>query len=78
MDIKLELISNAISETVIERLGTVCIDADKIADTSAIKVLSEIQKIIQNDDISDFEAIEQIVVIFEKYGVSAGTRHDFG
>ena len=78
MNIKLELLSNAISEIVIERLGTICIDADKIADTVAIKVLSEIQATIKNDYISDFDAIEQIVLIFEKYGIGAGTRHDFG
>ncbi len=78
MDIKLELLSNAISELVMQRLDTISIDADKIADTVAITMLSEIQKIIQNDEISDFDAIEKIVVLFEKYGVDAGVRHDFG
>ena len=78
MDIKLELLSNAISELVMQRLDTISIDADRIADTVAIAMLSEIQKIIQNDEISDFDAIENIVVLFEKYGVDAGVRHDFG
>ena len=78
MDIKLELLSNAISELVMQRLDAIGIDADKIADTVAIAMLSEIQKIIQNDEISDFDAIEKIVVLFEKYGVDAGVRHDFG
>lgn len=77
MDIKLELLSNAISELVMQRLDTINIDADKIADTVAITMLSEIQKIIQDDDVSDFDAIEKIVVLFEKYGVDAGIRHDF-
>ena len=77
MDIKLELLSNAISELVMQRLDTINIDADKIADTVAITMLLEIQKIIQDDDVSDFDAIEKIVVLFEKYGVDAGIRHDF-
>ena len=60
------------------RLGTIGIDADTIADTTATLILSEIKKIISNENISDFDAIEQIVIIFEKYGIDAGTRHDFG
>ncbi len=78
MNIKLELLSNTISDIVMQRLGDIDIDADKIADTIAINALSEIQKVIQNEDISDFDAIEEIVCIFEKYKISAGVRHDFG
>lgn len=78
MDIKLELLASTISELIVQRLDTISIDADKIVDTAAITMLSEIQKIIQNDEISDFDAIEKIVVLFEKYGVDAGVRHDFG
>ncbi len=78
MNIKLELLSNSISDTVVQSLRNISIDADKIADTTAINALSEIQKVIQNDDISDFDAVEEIVCIFEKYKISAGARHDFG
>lgn len=78
MNIKLELLSGSISDTVIQRLKEIDIDADKIADTAAISALSEIQNIIQNDDVSDFDAVEQIVCIFEKYKISAEIRHDFG
>ena len=39
MNIKLELISNAITKSIIQN-----IDADKIADTTAINMLSEIQE----------------------------------
>lgn len=78
MNIKLELLTNAISELVVQRLDTISIDADEIADTVAITMLTEIQKIIKNDEISDFDAIEKIVILFEKYGVDAGIRHDFG
>ena len=53
------------------------IDASQIADSNAIQVLSEIQKVIQDENQSDFDAIEEIVCIFEKYKISAGFRHDF-
>lgn len=78
MNIKLELISNAITELVIQKLDVINIDTDKIADTTAIKALSEIQTVIQNNNLSDFDAIENIVCIFEKYNIDAKLRHDFG
>ena len=78
MHIKLELLLNSISDVVIQSLKNVSFDADQIADTTAINALSEIQTIIQKDHISDFDAVEEIVNIFEKYNISAGTRHDFG
>lgn len=76
MDIKLELLKNEISELVAGRLDTLNIDADKIADTVAISALSEIQTIIKSN-LSDFDAVEKIVLIFEKYNLSCGGRHDF-
>lgn len=77
MNIKLELLSEAITETVRSRLDRLDIDVDKIAEATAISVLSEIQQVIQNDDMSDFYAMEAIVRIFEKYHINAGIRHDF-
>ena len=53
------------------------IDENKIADTVAIKMLSEIQEIIRNENYSDFDAIEEIVCIFEKYNLDAGACHNF-
>ncbi len=78
MNIKLELLKEEIADYVMSRMEGLDIDADKIADTVAINALSEIQNVIQNDDISDFDAIEQIVCIFEKHNISARARHDFG
>lgn len=78
MNIKLELISKTVAELVVKRLDMLEIDVSKIADTAAISALSEIQKVIQADKISDFEAVERIVCILEKYNISADARHDFG
>ena len=77
MNIKLELLQNAIFDAISEKLSYVEIDADKIADTTAIKALSEIKDIINDDTKSDFDAVEEIVCVFEKYNIDIGGRHDF-
>ena len=43
----------------------------------AIKALSEIKSIINNKEKEDFEAVEKIVCVFEKYNIDRGGRHDF-
>ena len=78
MNIKLELLKNEISDLITSRLDTLDVDADKIADTTAINALSEIRCVIQNDTLSDFEIVEMIICIFEKYNINTGVRHDFG
>ena len=77
MNIKLELIKEQLCETVIKSLGDLEIDADKIADTTAIKTLSEIQHILSDHNTSDFDTVEKIISVFEKYGLDYGSRHDF-
>ena len=77
MKIKIELLKNSISELLCERLADLEIDADKIADTVDLSALSEIKEIISDDKNSDFDAVEKIVCVFEKYGINAGERHDF-
>ncbi len=76
MNIKLELLKNEIAGIVKGKLDEINIDADEIADTTAISVLSEIQNVIKSD-FSDFETVEEIVLILEKYELSCGSRHDF-
>ena len=48
-----------------------------VVKATATKMLGEIQEIIKNESYSDFEAIEEIVCIFEKYNIDFGSRHDF-
>ena len=77
MNIKLELLQNAIFDAISEKLSYMEIDTDKIADTTAIRALSEIKEIINDEKKSDFDAIEEIVCVFEKYNIDIGGRHDF-
>ena len=77
MNIKLELLRNHISDYINCKIEDFEIDASQIADSTAIEILSEIQKVIKDENYSDFNAIEEIVCIFEKYNIDIGYRHDF-
>lgn len=80
MGIKEELIKSAFSEMIIDQMQVVNFNADAIADTLAIKILGEIQDVLKSKPFEkdDFQKIEEIVCIFEKYHINAGTCHDFG
>lgn len=77
MKIKTELLKSFIADYINNRIDNFEIDADKIANTAAIKILAEIQSIIKNDNYSDFEIVEEIVCVFEKYKIDCGNCHDF-
>lgn len=77
MNIKIELLKIYISYFINRQIGDFEIDAERIADSKAITMLGEIQKIIQNHEYSDFDAIEEIVKVFEKNKIDFGARHDF-
>ncbi len=77
MNIKTELLKGYISDFVQSRIEDFVIDASQIADTTAIKMLSEIQTVIKNENYSDFEIVDEIVCIFGKYNIDFGACHDF-
>ena len=76
MNIKLELLKGSIHDIIDSRLADIVINADEISDTTAINALSEIQNILASD-LDDFEIVEQIVCVFEKYNLNTGGCHDF-
>ena len=77
MNIKLELLQNDINNIIKNIMEDVSPDMSKIADTTAIIILDEIKSVICNDELSDFDAIEEIVCILEKNNICCGGRHDF-
>lgn len=77
MDIKIELLHNCIYDFIKGSLENCTIDVNNIANKKAISALNEIKNILCNNNLSDFDAIEEIVCIFEKYGIDTGGRHDF-
>ncbi|MDO5398819.1 MAG: hypothetical protein Q4G33_12915 [bacterium] len=77
MDIKLKLLSRYIAELVVSRLDNLNIDADEIADSTAIEIVYKIQQVLLNEDYDDFEIVDEIVDIFYKYNLDTGSVHDF-
>ena len=77
MNIKLELLRDYISDFVNSKIEDFEIDASQIADSKAIQILSEIQDVIKNEGYSDYDAIDEIVCIFERYHIDAGFRRDY-
>jgi len=77
MNIKTELLKNYISDYINNRIEDFDLDADDITNTLAIDMLEEIQRIIKNEDFTDFEVVEEIVILFQNYGLDFGSRHNF-
>jgi len=77
MNIKHELIQNHINDIIKIIMEDINPEISKIADTTAITILDEIKSVICNKELSDFDAIEEIVQIFEKNNIDCGCRHDF-
>ena len=79
MDIKLDILSGVISETIKDAIEYLHIDTNDVIPTVILLALQEIQNILCNDEIiDDFDVVEKIVLVFEKYQLDAGNRHDFG
>ncbi len=77
MNIKVELVKNHIADFINSHIDEFEINADKIANTVATNMVSEIWEIVKNDNLNDFEVMEEIVLVFEKRGINSGSRHDF-
>ena len=77
MDIKLELLLNHINDFLRNAFENFPPDTSKIADGIATLALDDIKSVLKNDELSDFDAIEQIVCIMENYRIDCGGRHDF-
>ena len=78
MSIKLDIFAGVVSDTIKSVIQSIHIDTDDVINSVALTALNEIQCVIQNTDIEDdFDVVEEIVRIFEKYNINAGGRHDF-
>ena len=79
MDIKLELFAGAVADAINSMIRYIHIDTNDTINSVAMAALNEIKYVLANQDIEDdFDVVEEIVCIFEKYNISAGGRHDFG
>ena len=77
MTIKTEILKKHISDHIIFHINDFEINADEVVNTVAIEVLQQIQDIIKDDETTDFEKIESIVLLFEKNNIDSIPCHDF-
>lgn len=77
MNSKLELISQKITEIIYCMIKPLDIDVNEIIQIKALKALSEIRDIINNEHNSDFYKIEHIIHVFNKYNLDFDNYHDF-
>lgn len=42
------------------------------------ELIEKIKAVLENDNLSDFECVEEIVCLFEDAGLNVDYRHDFG
>ncbi len=77
MDVKVELLKEYIADHIVNHIDDFEIDADQIADTTAIKIVREISAVLKNEAYDDIDMIEEIVMIFEKYSLDTGGCHDY-
>lgn len=75
---KIEMIKDEIEDVLAKNLR----DVSLTDDTIATKALKEIQSVLKSANMvdgnkSDFEIVEKIVDIFEKYEIDKGGCHDF-
>ena len=71
-----ELICHDIAQYLLNCINT-AIDYDKIAQTNALQILSEIKKIIQNDELDDFMMVDKIVKVLLENNIDSGECHDY-
>ena len=77
MELYKELIAKEIGEIILQTISEAQINYAEIAENMAYKALSRIKTAIGDDGLSDFDCVEQIVCVFEEFGIDSGHRHDF-
>ena len=84
MELYEEIILNVLrsQKTVIDvSFPGLALNSKEIVELAAYRALSQIQKILKDDSLTDeacFYKIEEIVRVLERLGSDCGGRHDFG
>ena len=77
-DLYFELACKELGKYVLQHINTCNFPFAEIVKDKAYQALDEIRTVIQDEEADDYQVVEAIVVIFEKYGIDAGYRHDEG
>ena len=78
MSVKEELLKTCFCEHMENLIAKYPVDLCAQINEKALSMLQEIQDIVSDKNIDDFELAEKIVCVFEKYNIDFGARHDFG
>lgn len=70
MNLKLELVRERVAEMVAGQIENIDIDLNRIANTKAIAMLGEIQAILQNKELENYQMIDAIENIFSENKVT--------
>ena len=77
MKIKTELIKGYIADAVCNQLTDFEINEDEIADSRATIILEAVREILIRDELTDFEIVDEIVMLFNRCNIDCGACHDF-
>ncbi len=77
MDVRYELLECCIKDSIEKIFSDMGDNFTNKINEKAIMALDEIKSIISDDGLSDFDAVEDIVCVLEKYNIYCGGRHDF-
>ena len=71
--------SYAIGEEAKKAIRNIETNTDEKVELLAIEILTKIKSVLaRHYQLSDFEIVEEIVCIMEKYKIDCGECHDFG
>ena len=78
MDLYKEILAHALAKKEIRvTFLDLALSANEIVEQECYGALQQIKAIIEDDSLSDFMCVEEIVCVFEKIGSNGGFRHDF-
>ena len=77
MNINTELLKKYVADLITNQITIPEFEAFDIIESSAAKILSEIQEIIKSIEYDDFLAVEEIICLLERNNLDCGGRHDF-
>jgi hypothetical protein len=72
-----EIIMDAISKKVSEYISNLPPDYVQTSVGRCCQILDSIREILENDTYSDFECVDQIILLMERNGIQIENRHDF-
>lgn len=78
MDIYKDMLCKALGEFVYDLIHeNLQLDYNHAINSMAVQALDKIRAILQNDALSDFQCVEEILSVIEGLGSDGGNRHDF-